>query len=102
MLLHINDPTPRVQRLNVVLNEYYEYGLLFFVASQPQWARASSLSRFFDHTQTHHTGYHSSGLAIGISQRPLPDNTQYSQETDTPMPPAGFEPAKASSRRPTP
>jgi len=29
--------------------------LLFLTARQPQWARVSSLFRFRDHTQTHHT-----------------------------------------------
>jgi len=61
------------------------------MAQQPlQWARASSLSRIHDHTQTHHTRYKSSGRVISPSQRPLPDNTQHSRHTSTP--PAGFEP----------
>jgi hypothetical protein len=35
------------------------------------------------HTHTHtHTRYDSSGRGIGPSQRPLPDNTQPSQQTD--------------------
>jgi len=41
----------------------------------------------------------SSGRVISSSQRPLPDNTQHSQEK-TPMPPAGFEFATPSSERP--
>jgi hypothetical protein len=39
-------------------------------------------SRFHDHTQTHHTRWDSSGRVISPSQRPLPDNTQHSQQTD--------------------
>jgi hypothetical protein len=34
------------------------------------------------HTMTHHSRYDSSGRVIGPSQRPLPDKTQHSQETD--------------------
>jgi len=34
------------------------------------------LSRFCDHTQTHHTWYSSSGRVISPSHRPLADNTQ--------------------------
>jgi hypothetical protein len=34
------------------------------------------------HSHTHHHRYDSSGRVIGQSQRPLPDNTQHSQETD--------------------
>jgi hypothetical protein len=52
------------------------------MTQQPQWARASSLSRLHDHTQTHHTRYDPSGRVISPTQRPLPDNTQHSQETD--------------------
>jgi hypothetical protein len=46
-----------------------------FVALQPNWAYASTLSRFLHHTPTHYTRYDSSGLVIGPSQRPLPNNT---------------------------
>jgi hypothetical protein len=48
----------------------------------PQCARASSLSGLHDHTQAHHTRWDSSGRVISPTQRPLPDNTQHSQETD--------------------
>jgi hypothetical protein len=48
----------------------------------PQWASTSSPSRLQDHTQTHHTQYGSSGRVISPTQRPLPDNTQYSQERE--------------------
>ena len=44
--------------------------------SPPQWARASSLTRFLDHTQRRTTfGKDSSARVISSSQRPLPDNT---------------------------
>jgi hypothetical protein len=40
-----------------------------------------------DHTYwTHHTRYDSSGRGIGPAQRPVPDNTQHSQETDVHVP----------------
>jgi hypothetical protein len=47
----------------------------------PWWARASSLSRLHDHTQTHHTRQDFYVRVISPTQRPLPDNTQQSQET---------------------
>ena len=34
------------------------------------------------HTKTHHSRYDSSGRVISSSQRPLPDNTQHSQQTN--------------------
>jgi len=40
------------------------------------------ISRLDDHTQTHPTGYDSSGRAIRSSQRPLPDNTQHSRQAN--------------------
>jgi hypothetical protein len=48
----------------------------------PQWVMAPSLSRLHDHTQALHTRQDSSGEVISPSQRPLPDNTQHSQQTD--------------------
>jgi hypothetical protein len=43
-------------------------------------------------SETRQSQWNSSGWGIGQSQRHLPDNTQYSQETDIHAP-AGFEPA---------
>ena len=34
------------------------------------------------HTTKHHSRYNSSGRVISPSQRPLPDNTQHSQQTN--------------------
>jgi hypothetical protein len=48
---------------------------------------------------THRTRYDSSGRVISPTQRPLPDNTQHSQDTDT-MSLAGFESAIRASERP--
>ena len=50
--------------------------------NSPQLAKTSSLSRIYDHTQTHHTRQDSSGRVISSSQRPVPENTQSSQQTD--------------------
>ena len=54
-----------------------------FWCNSPQWARASSFTRFLrSHITTHHSRYDSSGRVISSSQKALPDNTQYSKETD--------------------
>jgi hypothetical protein len=58
-------------------------GLLFIEAS-----RSHSL-------KTLNTRYDSSGRVVSPTQRPLPDDTQHSQETS--MPPAGFEPSLPAS-----
>jgi len=52
------------------------------MAHQPILSLAASLSSFRDYTQAHHNRWDSSGRGTGLSQRPLPDNTQLSQETD--------------------
>jgi hypothetical protein len=69
------------------------------MARQPYLARASSLSRLRDHTQIHTTQWDSYGQVIGPTKRPLPDNTQHSQDTDIYVP-AGFKPAIPASERP--
>ena len=64
----------------------------------PQWARASSFMRFStSDTTTHHSRQDSSGRVISPTQRPLPDNTQHSQQTS--MPPVGIEPTISAGER---
>ena len=53
----------------------------FWCNSPPQWARASSFTRFLDHTQRRTTVGMTTRMTSS-SQRPLPDNTQHSQQTD--------------------
>ena len=52
----------------------------------------------WSHTTTLHIRQDSSGQVINPSQRPLPDNTQHSQQTS--MPPVGFEPTISAGERP--
>ena len=63
-------------------NRCPDHYFFFTRAQQPWWAKVSTLSRIHDHTQTHHTRQKSSGWVICPSQRPLPDNTQHSWETN--------------------
>ena len=50
--------------------------------NSPWWAKASSLSRLYDHTQTQHTRWDFSGRVFRPTKIPLRDNTQHWQETD--------------------
>ena len=82
--------TKRGRQGKVLLHSYHIILLgtrcnnFFFTTVQlRQWAKTSLLSRIYDHTQTHHTRQNSSGLVTGSTQRPLPDNTQHSQQTNT-------------------
>jgi len=55
----------------------------FFLAQQPQVGQGLlilEVSR--SHSTTQHSRKDSSGRVISPSQRPLPDNTQHSQEKD--------------------
>jgi len=58
----------------------------FFVAQQPYWGLDSHL--IVEVSRSHLDAPHSLGLGrrIGLSQRPLPDNTRHSQETDFHVP----------------
>ena len=51
-----------------------------FLARQPPVGQGHEVSR--SHTTTHHSRYDSSGRVISSSQRPLPDNTQHSEQTN--------------------
>ena len=58
--------------------------------SLAQWPKLSQghlvLEVSKSHTMTHHSWQNSSGRGIGPSQRPSPDNTHHSQETDFHLP----------------
>ena len=69
----------------VALRPNTDHGLLMFFFS-------------ISHRRTHHSRYKSSGRVISSSQRPLPKNTQHSQQTS--MPWAGFEPTISAGERP--
>jgi len=68
----------------------YIYALFVFSfvfgATAPQWARASSFLMFLDHTQRRTTVGRAPGRVISSSQRPLPDKTRHTQETDVHAP----------------
>ena len=60
-------------------------GILIFF-SNGYIPRVPSLFRPHDNTQTRHTWKHFSGPVISLTQRTLPDNTQYSQQRDISAP----------------
>jgi len=51
------------------------------------------------HITTHHIQQDSSGLVISLSQIPVRDDTQHSQQTNTHNP-VGFEPTISAGERP--
>jgi hypothetical protein len=56
--------------------------IIFAMAKQPPVGQGFLTLEAHDHNQTHHTREDSSGRMNNPTQRPLPDNTQYSEETD--------------------
>jgi hypothetical protein len=52
------------------------------MGNSPYLARASSLSRLHEHTQTHHLREDFHGRVNTPTHRPRPDNTPHSQQTD--------------------
>jgi len=71
----------------------------FFLAKQPPVDQSLFIHKVSrSHATTHQTRQDSSGRVISPSQRPLPDNTQHSQQTSTL--PVGFEPKIAVDERP--
>ena len=84
--IHIQNNAMHLQNTQIIKSVEATQGkrlhsFLFPWLNSSQWARVSLLSRFHDHTQTHHTRWESSGRVISPTQRPLPDNTQHSQYT---------------------
>ena len=57
-------------------------GIELRVPTAPSGPRTLILDVSRSHTTTHHSLQHSSGRVINPSQRPLPDNTQNSQQTN--------------------
>ena len=54
-----------------------------FWCDSPQWSRASSFTRFLEHTQRRTTVFRTPlDEWFSSSERPLPDNTQHSQHTN--------------------
>ena len=74
-----------------ITTEHVTYNNWFFLPwrnSPPpqQWAKASSLSKLHDHTQSHYIRQDSFGRVIRPTQRPLRASTQHSQQKDTHAP----------------
>ena len=53
-----------------------------FLGRQPPVAQGLLIHEISVSHKTHHSRYDSSGRVISTSQRPLPDNTQHSQQTN--------------------
>jgi len=74
--------------------------IYFFLARQPSVGQGLLIHEVSgSHTTTHHSRKDSSGRVISSSQRPLPENTQHSQQTDIHAS-VGFKPTISADERP--
>jgi hypothetical protein len=72
--------------------------LFFSVALRPNAGHGLLILEVSRSHTTHHSRQDSSGRVISSSQRPLPDNTQHSQQTS--MIPVGYETTISAGERP--
>jgi hypothetical protein len=78
-------------------------GRIFFVCfwrDSPHWARASSFTRFLDHTQRHTTLGRTPLDEWSAPRTDLYPTTHNTHNRQTLMPPVGFEPAISAGERP--
>ena len=73
--------------------------MFVFGATAPQWARASSFTRFLDHTQRHITVGRTPQDELSARRRDL-YLTTHNTHNKHPWPPVGFEPTVSAGERP--
>jgi len=74
--------------------------LFVFGATAPQWARASSFTRFLDHTQRRTTVGRTPPDEWSARRRDLYLTTHNTYNWQTSMPPVGFETTISAGERP--
>jgi hypothetical protein len=74
--------------------------LFIFLRDSPKWAKASSFTRFLDHTQRRTTVGKTHLDEWSTSSRDLYVTTHNTQNRQTSMPPVGFEPTISAGERP--
>ena len=84
--LHVSRIRVKSLTLRLLMSYIYIYGAPFLDVSR-------------SYTTTQHSRQDSSGRVISSSQRPLPDNTRHSQQTNIHAP-GGFEPKISAGERP--
>ena len=81
---------------------HFKFVCLFvcFWRDSPQWARASSFTRFLDHTQRRTTVGRTPLDELSVRRRDLYLTTHNTHNRQTSMPPVGFEPTVSAGERP--
>jgi len=81
-LLHERHLISRTNFCPGFLTRIEGFCLFVFGATAPQWGKGLLIPEVSRSRMTHHSRQDSSGRVISSSQRPLPVNTQHSQQTD--------------------
>ena len=88
------------EEMSRVLLSFFLSFFLSFSATAPQWARASSFTRFLDHTQRRSTVSRTSLDEWSARRRDLDLTTHNIHNRQTSMPPVGFEPTISAGEGP--
>ena len=94
---HLDKPGRRNQAVSYVT---YSFFFVCFWRDSPQWAKASSFTRFLDHTQWHTTVGRTPLDERLARRRDLYLTTHNTHNRQTSIPPVGFEPAVSAGERP--
>ena len=86
--------------LHIQVNAYIFFYFGATAPPHPHWARASSFTRFLDHTQQHTTVGRTPLDEWSARRRDLCLTTHNTHTRQTFMPPAGFEPTISAGERP--
>ena len=92
-------PPPQKKKITLRLKPEYILFVCFWRKSS-QWARASSFTRFLDHTQRHTTVGRIPLDERSARRRDLHLATQNTLNRQTSIPPVGFEPIILAGERP--
>jgi hypothetical protein len=80
--MRYDDPNNRAETFVLTLQSFIRLLFLWWRCDPTRIMASSFLGFSRSHTTTHHSRLDSSGRVISSSQRPLPDNTQHSQQTN--------------------
>ena len=84
----------------MLTGQFHSPAAFFIWRKSPQWARASSFTRFLDHTTTHHTFGRTLLDKESARRRDFYLTTHNTHNRKISMPPMGFEPAISAGERP--
>jgi len=98
IILTVGNPISNITVILIFRRLSFLYKI-FCYATAPQWARASSFTRFLDHTQRRTTVGRTPPYEWSARRRDLYQTTHNTHNRQTSMPPVGFEPTMSRGER---